>query len=245
MPSDSIAGFLDQAKANRVLFPDQVEQLIRQPDIPQSNLDALCEYLEHRGALTRFQADMIRQGRGYDLTFAGVPGHRRDRPVPGRDRVPGPAPVPADPGRAPPAPAPTPCSRPTPRPPWSTGPGRPPAAPPPEPHPLLDAGTFRDEPYAVRRRPGRRRHPRNPGPRHRADAGVPGRRVRPAGRRRRSGLRHERGLWHGDVRPATRLVGPMTDARPGRTARPGGGRPRTRRSSCPSSGSSRSGRPRW
>src|SRR5690606_35857947 len=38
MPSDSVAGFLDRAKASRVLFPEQVEQLIRQPDIPQSDL---------------------------------------------------------------------------------------------------------------------------------------------------------------------------------------------------------------
>ena len=27
MPSDSIAGFLDQAQAVRVLFPEQIEQL--------------------------------------------------------------------------------------------------------------------------------------------------------------------------------------------------------------------------
>ena len=38
MPSDSIAGFLDQAQAVRVLFPEQIEQLIRQPDVPQTDL---------------------------------------------------------------------------------------------------------------------------------------------------------------------------------------------------------------
>ena len=61
MPSDSIAGFLDRAQASRVLFPEQVEQLIRQPDIPQSDLAALCSYLLVRGVLTQFQADAIRE----------------------------------------------------------------------------------------------------------------------------------------------------------------------------------------
>src|SRR5262245_31632482 len=83
MPSDSIAGFLDQAQANRVLFPEQVEQLIRQPDIPQNDLSALCEYLEQRGALTRYQADMLRQGRGYELNFAGYPVLDEIGPCPG------------------------------------------------------------------------------------------------------------------------------------------------------------------
>jgi hypothetical protein len=73
MPSDSIAGFLDQAQASRVLFPEQVEQLIRQPDIPQSDLAALCAYLLDRGVLTRFQAEAIRAGRGHDLSFGGYP----------------------------------------------------------------------------------------------------------------------------------------------------------------------------
>ena len=83
MPSDSIAGFLDQAQANRVLFPEQVEQLIRQPDIPQNDLDALCEYLERRGALTRFQADALRDGRGDALNFAGYPVLDELGPCPG------------------------------------------------------------------------------------------------------------------------------------------------------------------
>src|SRR5262245_48672687 len=83
MPSDSIAGFLDQAQANRVLFPEQVEQLIRQPDIPQSDLSALCEYLEDRGVLTRFQSEMLRGGRGHELTFAGYPLLDEIGPCPG------------------------------------------------------------------------------------------------------------------------------------------------------------------
>ena len=73
MPSDSIAGFLDRAQASRVLFPEQVEQLIRQPDIPQSDLASLCSYLLGRGVLTQFQADAIREGRGEDLSFGGYP----------------------------------------------------------------------------------------------------------------------------------------------------------------------------
>ena len=73
MPSDSIAGFLDQAQAVRVLHPEQIEQLIRQPDIPQSDLTKLCEYLLSRGVLTRFQADAIRGARGQELNFAGYP----------------------------------------------------------------------------------------------------------------------------------------------------------------------------
>ncbi len=73
MPSDSIAGFLEHAQASRVLFPEQVEQLIRQPDIPQSDLASLCDYLLSRGVLTRFQANALRDGRGEELSFAGYP----------------------------------------------------------------------------------------------------------------------------------------------------------------------------
>jgi serine/threonine protein kinase len=73
MPSDSVAGFLDRAQANRVLFPEQVEQLIRQPDIPHSDLSALCEYLLSRGVLTQFQSNAIRESRSEELTFAGYP----------------------------------------------------------------------------------------------------------------------------------------------------------------------------
>ncbi|MFO0804566.1 MAG: serine/threonine-protein kinase [Gemmataceae bacterium] len=83
MPSDSIAGFLDRAQASRVLFPEQIEQLIRQPDIPHANLDSLCQYLEERGAITRFQASAIREGRGTDLNFASYPVIEELGPCPG------------------------------------------------------------------------------------------------------------------------------------------------------------------
>lgn len=71
MPSDSVAGFLDHAKASRVLFPEQVEQLYRQPDLPRSDLGSLCDYLLARGVITRFQADAIREDRNDDLSFGG------------------------------------------------------------------------------------------------------------------------------------------------------------------------------
>ena len=79
MASDSIAGFLDQAQAVRVLFPEQVEQLIRQPDVPQSDLSQLCEYLLARGVVTRYQAEAIRDrgraralGANISFAFAGL-----------------------------------------------------------------------------------------------------------------------------------------------------------------------------
>lgn len=83
MPSDSIAGFLDHAQAVRVLFPEQIEQLIRQPDIPQSDLSQLCEYLLSRGVLTRFQANAVRESRGQELNFAGYPILDEIGPCPG------------------------------------------------------------------------------------------------------------------------------------------------------------------
>jgi len=83
MPSDSIAGFFDRAQASRVLFPEQIEQLIRQPDIPHTNLDSLCEYLEERGAITRYQSAAIRHARGADLNFASYPVIDEIGPCPG------------------------------------------------------------------------------------------------------------------------------------------------------------------
>lgn len=73
MPSESVAGFLDRAQASRVLFPEQIEQLIREPDIPQADLAALCTYFLARGVITQFQADALCEGRGAELSFAGYP----------------------------------------------------------------------------------------------------------------------------------------------------------------------------
>jgi len=71
MPSDSVASFLDRARRSRLLLPDEVEDLTRRPEAPRQNLDALYDFLQARGTLTRYQADCLRAGRGDDLTFAG------------------------------------------------------------------------------------------------------------------------------------------------------------------------------
>jgi serine/threonine protein kinase len=208
MPSDSIAGFLDQAQANRVLFPEQVEQLIRQPDIPQNNLDSLCEYLERRGALTRFQADMLRQGRGYELNFAGYPVLDEIGPCPGGvayralhpslrtplvlHRLRGDLLAPADSSGALVNRART-------------------AATITHPHITspLDAGFYRDEAYVAVDAPG-----------DSADletlvreiGAMPTFLAAEFGRYVASALReaHARGLVHGEVRPGYVLVGPLT-----------------------------------
>ena len=73
MPSESVASFLDAVRENRILPPEDVDALCRQPDVPQHDLAALCEFLQNRGVLTRYQADAIRAGKGYDLSFAGYP----------------------------------------------------------------------------------------------------------------------------------------------------------------------------
>ena len=73
MASDSVESFLNLARENHLLPPDQFDELVRQPDVPQENLAALCESLLARGAITSFQAERIRTGRGRELTFAGYP----------------------------------------------------------------------------------------------------------------------------------------------------------------------------
>lgn len=207
MPSESIAGFLDEAKAKRVLIPEQVEQLIRQPDVPQENLDALCDYLAARGALTRFQADALRAGRGAELTFAGYPVLDEIGPCPGGTayRALHPSlrtPVVLRKLRA-----------------DALHPSDTPAAlaqrartfPTYHPNLLvpLDAGEFGGEFYAAVEEP--------------ADTAtleqlvveigpMPAFLAAEFGRQAASALRtvEERGLWHGDVRPVNLLAGPMT-----------------------------------
>lgn len=208
MPSDSIAGFLDQAQASRVLFPEQVEQLIRQPDIPQSNLDTLCAYLEQRGALTRFQADMLRQGRGYELNFAGYPVLDELGPCPGgvAYRALHPSlrtPVGLRRFR-------TEALLPTDNPTALIQRAREAAT---LQHPNLvsplDAGVYRDESYATFDAPADAATldtlVRNIGP-------MPGFLAAEYGRQIALALRaaHERGMWHGDIRPANLLIGPLT-----------------------------------
>lgn len=209
MPSDSIAGFLDRAQASRVLFPEQVEQLIRQPDIPQSDLTSLCSYLLVRGVLTQFQADAIRDGRAHDLSFGGYPVIDSIGPFPGGTAYRALHPAlrtslvlrrydagafgPADSADAVAQRA------------RSFG-----TLQHPNILPLLDAGVYQGQAYAVLDQP--------------ADAADLGALLKEVGGAMpaflaaeygwsiASALRtiHERGGWHGDVRPENLLVGPVT-----------------------------------
>lgn len=209
MPSDSIAGFLDHAKTNRVLFPDQVEQLMRQPDLPQSDLASLCAYLLEKGVLTRFQSDAIREGRGHDLSFGSYPVIDEIGPCPGGTAY-----------RAlhPSLRTPVVLRR------FSADAFRPTDSGTdvakrarafgtiPHPHllPLLDAGVFQGQAYAVLDQPT-----------DAADLGsllkevggaMPGFLAAEYGWAVASALRavHERGGWHGEVRPGLLVVGPLT-----------------------------------
>ena len=207
MPSDSIAGFLDHAQASQVLFPEQVEQLIRQPDIPQSDLNSLCEYLESRGALTRFQADALRYGRGHELNFAGYPVIDQTGPCPGGTAY-----------RALHPSLRTPVTLRRLSPDWFAPTDTPSgfvhrarmvgSVPNPFVVTVLDAGTYRDQTYVVIEEP--------------ADASdleslvkdigpMPGFLAAEYGRQVASALRsaHERGSFHGDVRPGTVVVAPI------------------------------------
>jgi hypothetical protein len=83
MTSDSVASFLDLARDQGLLPREQVEDLFRQPDMPLSDLLALCDFLEKRGVLTPYQAGMIRNGQGQELTFAGYPILGEIGPCPG------------------------------------------------------------------------------------------------------------------------------------------------------------------
>lgn len=83
MPSESVSSFLDQARASRVVAPDELDDLFRQPDVPQENLSVVCDYLLSRGVLTQFQTDRIRAGKAAELTFAGYPIVDELGPCPG------------------------------------------------------------------------------------------------------------------------------------------------------------------
>jgi hypothetical protein len=83
MPSDSVITFLDRARASRLLPPDQIEELFGQPDAPQDGVAAVCDYLQTHGALTGYQVERIREGRGDELTVAGYPVLDELGPCPG------------------------------------------------------------------------------------------------------------------------------------------------------------------
>jgi hypothetical protein len=219
MPSDSVASFLDQARASRLILPDQVDDLIRRPDVPQENLAAVCDRLRDRGVLTAYQADLICAGRVDELSFAGYPVVDDLGPCPG--------------GRAYRALHPalrTPVVLRRIRPDWV---GVNPeeyvqraraACPVVHPHlaNLLDAGVYRGEPYATLE------------PFDAADLSTLVADIGPmpaalaAGYARQAALAlqaaHARGLIHGGVRPENIRVGPLV---PLPTPRPDGS-PRSR-----------------
>ncbi len=208
MPSESVAGFLDRAQASRVLFPEQIEQLIRQPDIPQSDLSALCEYLLSRGVLTRFQAGAIREARGGELNFAGYPIIDVIGPCPG-----GTAYKALHPSLR------TPLVLRRIRADW--------LSPADNPinyigrartfgmidHPnlihLLDAGTFGNELYVVTDQPAEVADVESLA--KEIGGAMPGTMAAEYGRAVASALRfaHERGGAHGDIRPTNLLIGPL------------------------------------
>lgn len=209
MPSESVTTFLDRAQASRVLFPEQIEQLIREPDIPQKDLAALCTYLLSRGVLTHFQAEAIRAGRGQELCFAGYPIIDSLGPCPGGTAY-----------RA---------LHPSLRTPLVVRKLDPNAFSPADDasavverartygalahsniQPVLDAGVFQGHPYVVLDLPP-----------DAAELGallkevggaMPGFLAAEYGWSIASALRaiHERGGWHGEVRPGHLLVGPVT-----------------------------------
>lgn len=209
MPSESVAGFLDRAQAVRVLHPDQIEQLVRQPDMPHADTGTLCEYLLARGVLTKFQADAIREGRAHELAFGGYPVLDVIGPCPGgtayralhpslrtplvlRRYAPG-AFAPTDDANALVARARV-CG----------------TIVHPHVQALLDAGVYQGEAYAVLDQP--------------LDASdldsllkevggaMPAFLAAEYGHAIASALRaiHERGGWHGEVRPGLLVVGPLT-----------------------------------
>jgi serine/threonine protein kinase len=83
MPSDSIVGFLQQVRSQQLLFPEQIEKLVQEPDWPQEGLERLCQYLLERGILTRYQAEALLQGRGQELNLGGYPVLEAIGPCPG------------------------------------------------------------------------------------------------------------------------------------------------------------------
>ncbi len=83
MPSESIASFLDLAREKNILGDEDVDALFQQPDVPLRNLAALCDFLQNRGVITRYQAETIRAGKGYELNFAGYPILDELGPCPG------------------------------------------------------------------------------------------------------------------------------------------------------------------
>jgi len=219
MPSDSVSTFLDRAHASRLINPDLLEQIVRQPDLSRMSLAELTNYLEQHRVLTPYQAQMIRLGRGEELHFAGYPILQELGPCPGGMAYAALHPslrtpvvlrrlkadwlMPLDNAvayvqRARAASTLT------------------------HPHlvPLLDAGTYRDEVYVVLEPPGDTSSleslVKDIGP-------MPGVLAVDYVRQAAAAIRvvHERGGWHGDVRPRNLLLGPLVEtSKPGPSGKP-------------------------
>ncbi len=206
MPSDSVASFLDHARASRLIPPDQVDDLFGRPDVPQEDLAAVCDFLRDRGVLTDYQADLIRAGRAAELTFAGYPVVGEIGPCPGGTAY-----------RALHPSLRTPVVLRRLRPDWAAAGGeladfvRRAQAACPVVHPnlanLLDAGVYRDEPFATLvpfDAADLQTLVTDIGPMPAALAASYARQVALA-----LATAHGRGLVHGGVRPAAVFVGPL------------------------------------
>ncbi len=72
MPSAAVSDFIALARENRLLPASDLARLLDSPD-DDTDLPTLCDRLLADGVLTRYQADRLRTGRGYALSFAGYP----------------------------------------------------------------------------------------------------------------------------------------------------------------------------
>jgi len=82
MSTEMISHFFDGLYSSRLLDHDRIEELKSRPESLRGELDGVTYFLETQGWLTRFQIDEIRQGRGQALTFANYPILERMADVP-------------------------------------------------------------------------------------------------------------------------------------------------------------------
>lgn len=83
MSSDSVSSFLVFARANRLLPADVVDELLATSHRPHQNLSELCDSLVARGLLSPFQAERVRAGHTEQLVVAGYPLVEEIGPCPG------------------------------------------------------------------------------------------------------------------------------------------------------------------
>ena len=83
MSFDSVSSFLEFARANRLLSPDVVDELLATSHRPHQTLSELCDSLVTRGWLSPFQAQRVRAGHTEQLVVAGYPLVDEIGPCPG------------------------------------------------------------------------------------------------------------------------------------------------------------------